>query len=101
MERKYICVRHALKKITKKVQQMTVKIHKGFCFVRLFDDYTRRTSDIECKHNGDAKYCQGCVITTGMPSNRGNINSNLFEGKTLLPVKKEETDKEKRWKRVG
>lgn len=101
MGRKTIYVKYALKKITKKVQQMAVRIHKGFCFVRSFDDYTRRTSDIECKHNGDIKYCQGCVITTGMPSNRGNINPNLFEGKTPLPVKREETDKEKRWKRVS
>lgn len=101
MERKTIYVKHALKKITKKVQQMAVRIHKGICFVRLFDDYTRKTSDIACKHNGETKYCQGCVITTGISSNKRNINLNLFESTTPLPVKREETDKEKRWKRVS
>lgn len=80
---------------------MAVRIYKGFCFVRLFDDYTRRTSDIECKHNGDVTHCQRCAVATGITSNRGNINLNLFENKTPLPVKREETDKEKRWKRVS
>ena len=79
---------------------MAVKIHKGTCYVKLFDEEVRRTSYIECKHNGDIKYCQGCVITTGIPSNRG-VNPNLFEGKNPPPQKKEENDKEKRWKRVS
>lgn len=80
---------------------MAVKIYKGKCYVVAYDHYTRKTSDIDCKHNGDIKICQGCVITTGMPSNRGAIRPNLFEGKTPLPRNKEEDDKEKRWKRVS